>query len=134
MLASMPTIGRLPGLGFLEPWRLSGPIEPHRAAQSSHFQDSFGRSARAHAGEVVQTSGAGAGAARRRLEKVSSFRSFGPGRPAWAASLRASFGLQTPAGSTNPTLDSKTMEPNYGATDDEANTPLMEDSPLHRKA
>ena len=22
------------------------------------------------------------------------------------------------------------MEPNYGATDDEANTPLMEDSPL----
>ena len=37
---------------------------------------------------------------------------------------------QTRAGSTKPTLDSKTMEPNYGATDDEANTPLMEQSPL----
>ena len=37
---------------------------------------------------------------------------------------------QTLPGSTKATRATKTMEPNYGATDDEANTPLMEDSGL----
>ena len=110
---------------------LSGPGDSHRAAPSPFPTTGPDAPPRPRAGEgprVAATQHLQARLAPKKYLPISETRrGWAERRKGLGKCLKVP---QTRAGSTKPTLDSKTMEPNYGATDDEANTPLMEDHGL----